>query len=324
LVACAGRIFAGLYSSPRLLATRFLRAPQAADLAEEVLGCGADIIHAQFLGVASTLALAASRAAGIPLTVAAHARDIVCGGELVAGDHARAIFTCCELNVKDLVAKGIPAEKIVLSYHGIPRAESHRRPGTRAERKTPLILSAGRFVEKKGFEYLIRALGELKVAGCRFETVICGDGPLGKNLVETTNSLSLSETVRFAGWKDQEALGQLLDEADVLVCPSVVASDGDRDGVPNIILEAFAKGVPVIATDAGGIPEAVIAGKTGLVVPQKDPKALAEAIGTLLRDTSAGASLATGASQLLEERFNLEKNVTIIAEKWGRIADSKS
>jgi glycosyltransferase involved in cell wall biosynthesis len=276
-------IFARMFAlHPYLFIARTLRSRAAAELARLVFDGKFDTIRAHFLGVASTLGLAASKISGIPLTVFAHARDVFVDGEAVLAKaaHAQTIFTCCQANADELIRIGVPEEKIHVSYHGLPEGFGENiRAG---DQKSKTILASGRFVEKKGFRYLIKALEELKRRGADFECVICGDGPLRKDLVESVRLSGLPEAVEFPGWVSQQKMLELYAKAGVVVCPSVVAGDGDRDGIPNVILEAMACGVPVIASNAGGIPEVITDESKGLLVPSADHTALADAIEQFL------------------------------------------
>jgi hypothetical protein len=127
--------------------------------------------------------------------------------------------------------------------------------------------------------------------------------------------------VTFSGELDGAGLAAAWARADAVSAPSVVTSDGDRDGVPNALLEAMAAGLPAVATDAGGLPEAVEDGRTGLAVPQADPPALAEAIERLERDRELAERLVAGAVELLRERFSLEKNAARLGELLRAAAD---
>lgn len=293
--ACA-RIFACMFIlHPYLLIARSLRSRAAAELARQVSDGGFDTIHAHFLGVASTLGLAASKITGVPLIISAHARDIFVEGEAVHAKaaHAREIVTCCKANAEELVRIGVPEEKVRVSYHSLP--EGFGKNVRLKDRKGRTILAAGRFVEKKGFGHLIKALEELKRRAVDFECIICGDGPLKKNLAESVRLSGLTGAVEFPGWVSPEKMLELYAGTDIVVCPSVIASDGDRDGVPNVIREATACGVPVAASNVGGIPEAVTDESTGLLVPPADHTALADAIERLLADTDLRRSLSENA-----------------------------
>ncbi len=314
ILSAAFRIAGIAGANPRLLLARTLRSPAAAALASALETEAFDAVHAHFLGVASTLAMAASRMAGVPLTISAHADDIFRSGEAIPakGRHARAVFACCRANVKELVRRRVPEEKIHVAYHGLPPA------GTDTSRPSdpPLVLAMGRFVEKKGFEYLIAALRELPRWREDFRCVICGDGPLRGELEKEARATGIADRVEFPGWVDDDEKARLYSRAAVLVCPSVVAGDGDRDGVPNVILEAMAHGVPAVGTDAGGIPEAIDDGVTGIVVPQHDPALLVKGIGRILTDDRLREGMSENARALVADRFDLAKNVGVLREVW--------
>lgn len=316
-LTCAGIFARALDKHPKLLAARILRSGAAAELARAVSAGGFNVIHAHFLGVASTLGLAASKISDVPLTISAHARDIFVCGEAARAKaaHAGAVFTCCRANVEELVRMGVPNEKIRVSYHGLP--EGFGADVTSMERQGSTILAAGRFVEKKGFGHLIRVLGALRLRGVDFRCTICGDGPLGKTLVESARLSGLAGTVDFPGWLSPDRMRDLYIKADIVVCPSVIAADGDRDGVPNIILEAMACGVPVVASNVGGIPEAVLDRSTGILVPPADRASLADAIEALADDADLRRSLSEGGRSIVSEKFNLSKNINELLDTWA-------
>ena len=117
------------------------------------------------------------------------------------------------------------------------------------------IVTVGRLVEKKGFPDLLRALGRLKASGRRITCRVYGDGPLLRPLAELRDSLGLADAVYFAGERSRETIIQALHSSDVFVLTPTVTEDGDRDGIPNVLVEAMACGLPVVSTSAGGIPE---------------------------------------------------------------------
>jgi glycosyltransferase involved in cell wall biosynthesis len=172
------------------------------------------------------------------------------------------------------------------------------------------VLGVGRLVPKKGFRHLIEAAA-LSPGG--FEVELAGDGPERPDLERLAAARKVEGRVIFDGELGEEGLAAACARADAICMPSVLASDGDRDGVPNALLEAMAASLPAVTTDAGGLPEAAEDGRTGLVVPQADAQALAEALERLERDAELRARLVAGAHELLRERFSLERNAARLA-----------
>jgi glycosyltransferase involved in cell wall biosynthesis len=194
---------------------------------------------------------------------------------------ARAVVTCTMANV-DLLCEQFPARaaKIHQIYHGISsdwltpeRVVNPRAPGDRLR-----LLAVGRFVEKKGFSVLLDACAQLRAQEFPLELTLVGDGPLRGQFLAQCARLHLGELVQFAGWLDETTLREAYAWADLFCCPSVIDAQGDRDGLPNVVLEAMAAGLPVIGSAISGIPESIADGVTGLLVPPGDPAALAMAI----------------------------------------------
>ena len=184
------------------------------------------------------------------------------------------------------------------------------RPRVPASDRPFRVLAVGRLVPKKGFRHLVEAAA-LSPGG--FEVEFAGDGPERGDLERLAAARRVSGRIRFSGELDGAGLAAAFARSDAVCAPSVVAPDGDRDGVPNSLLEAMAAGLPAVAADAGGLAEAVEDGRTGLLVPPADPGALAEAIERLEGDADLPRRLASGAAELLRERFSLEKNAARLA-----------
>ena len=305
-------VAAGL-SDPRRLAGILPRlgllSPSLAHAAERA---GAGLLWAHFASLPGALAWMASRLAGLPFALSCHAWDVFVNRTLVAAQlaEARLVTVCSRAALGHLQTHyGSAADKVELVYHGLPSAPV---PGPRP----PLpgrrfrVLGVGRLVPKKGFRHLIEAAA---LAPGGFEVELAGDGPERADLARLAAARKVEGRVIFDGELGEEGLAAACARADAVCMPSVVAGDGDRDGVPNALLEAMAASLPAVTTDAGGLPEAAQDGRTGLVVPQADPQALAEAIERLERDGELRARLVSGAHELLRERFSLERNAARLA-----------
>jgi colanic acid/amylovoran biosynthesis glycosyltransferase len=180
-----------------------------------------------------------------------------------------------------LVDLGCPPARTMVHRMGIDLARFTFRPRTAPADGITRLVSVARFVEKKGLEYAIRAIAELKAAGRRVSYTMVGTGPLEADLSRLVASLGASDVVQFVGQRAQPEVMRILDGAHLVVVPSVVARDGDEEGLPVVLLEAMAMGLPVVATRHSGIPEVVEDGVSGVLVPERDVQELARAIGAL-------------------------------------------
>ena len=295
---------------PLSLWRQFARAGIVADACR---GSGIRHIHAHFANAPTTVAHLASLMSGIPFSFTAHAKDIyLTRPEVIRRHLAAAQFTatCTGYNAAHLrqIAPSIDPRKIRLIYHGIDlesfNAAADAIPQTHA-RERPLILSVGRLVPKKGHEDLIAACARLRDEEIDFRCVIVGSGPLHEALAAAIYRHGLEDVVSLHGAMTHRDLIGLYRQASLFVLAPRIADDGDRDGIPNVIAEAMAVGVPVVATDISGIPELVRHEVTGLLAPSRDPAAIASAMTRLLVDRTLARAVAAGARALLWRDFNL-------------------
>ena len=286
-----------------------------------------DIIYAHFMSTPSTIAMISSRILDIPYCISAHAKDITVEAEYIDEKIKSAKFvTICNRNAYEYLLKVSSMEdspNVYLIYHGVDfKTLKEQVPQFNVKKQVPLLLSIGRLVEKKGYKYLIEASKILKDRGFAHEIKIIAGGPLYQNTLMQIKKFKLEDRVEILG----EGKGLPFIEtakyfrvADIFVFPSIETSSGDVDGVANVLLEAAAFKVPIIASDAGGTTEVVINNKTGLVVPQRDPEKLANAIQVLLQNKSLGYELAERAYTHVSNAFNLDENVEKIERlllKW--------
>jgi glycosyltransferase involved in cell wall biosynthesis len=252
---------------------------------------GIDHIHAHFLGLPATVAYHVWRQTGIPYSLTGHARDIYVEQTPTEVIRNAAFRTTCTQHNVDYLNEKYPDSPFILVRHGIDVSQYSFR---REQSTTPpcRLLAIGRLVEKKGFIYLIRACSVLKDWQFPFHLTLIGDGPL-RSVVETEIShLEPGMAIMRSSLLPHSEIIQSLHLADLLVVPSVLAQDGDLEGIPNVILEGMAVGVPVIATPAGSIREAVKNGITGVTVEEKNPYKLAMMIQHLWIATEKRSHLA--------------------------------
>jgi colanic acid/amylovoran biosynthesis glycosyltransferase len=293
---------------------------QAGYIAPRIRGLAIAHVHAHFASGATAVALWLHQLTGIPYSFTAHAKDIYADSvepKVLQRKLARARFavTVSDYNVNYLAALRGPTDgadlsgpgRLVRIYNGLDLRQFS--PRDTVPDSPPLVLGVGRLVEKKGFADLIRACQVLRTVGCQFRCLIVGKGPLEPALRAMIHELGLTDRVELGGAMPREALLELYPRASVVVAPCVVGRDGNRDGLPTVLIEAMALGVPVVATEVTGIPELVQDGRTGLLVPQGDIEALARAIGRLLEDCVTARTLVAAGRARVEQDFDLRANV---------------
>jgi len=251
---------------------------------------------------------------GIPYSFTAHAKDIyVKTSPALLRDEAQAaqaVVTCTEYNRRYMSAQigAAGVEKLHCIYHGLDLSEfAFSRPRA-LDSKPPLILSVARLVEKKGLSDLIFAADTLRRRDRNFRVEIVGDGPLRQSLEAQVQRMGLDDRVSFLGALPHDELRRIYQRACVFALPCVVAADGDRDGIPNVLLEAMASGVPVVSTPVSGIPEVVNSEAEGLLVPPGSPARLADAVDRLLNSPELREKLALAARAKIETSFSIERN----------------
>jgi glycosyltransferase involved in cell wall biosynthesis len=279
-------------------------------------------VHAHFASGATSVALHLQRLVGIPYSFTAHAKDIyletVRPADLTRKlSGARFAVTVSDFNARRLRALA-NGTRVVRIYNGLDLERFAPDDATRAS--PPLVLAVGRLIEKKGFDDLVRACALLAERRAAFRCSIVGKGPQSATLAELIDTLDLAGRVELAGPVPRERLLGLYRQAAVLAAPCVVGSDGNRDGLPTVLVEAMALGVPVVATTVTGIPELVEDGVTGLLVPERDPDALADAIARLLTDPPLAAALVRRARRRVEESFDLHANVAQLRRLFEEVA----
>jgi glycosyltransferase involved in cell wall biosynthesis len=293
---------------------------QALALARQVRARGITHLHAHFGNVATAVARLAGYFAGVPYSFTAHARDIF-HEKVVPADLARkladakSVVTVSDYNLAFLERNyGAAAQTVRRIYNGLDMgrfgfAEAGERP--------PVIVSVGRLIDKKGFEDLIDACGLLRQRGRDFSCLIIGSGPLEEALKARIGRLGLEDAVRMLGSLPQEDVVRQVQAAAAFAAPCVVGPDGDRDGLPTVLLEAMALGTACVSTDVTGIPEILHDGETGLMVGQHDAVALADALERLLDDGALRRRLAQNARRLMEHQFDIHANAARMREVFA-------
>lgn len=318
----AARIFPRLWSElAHAQGSEAREVYQAARLACLVHERGLGHLHAHFASTATEVARLAARFAQVPYSFTAHAKDIfhesVRPADLARKlREAKAVVTVSDFNVLHLQSRfGADASRVQRLYNGLDLERFPRRdPGPRR----PRIVAVGRLVEKKGFIHLVEACELLRARGRTFSCTIIGSGEEEARLRAAIGARSLEAQVLMPGPLPQREVIRHLCEAAVFAAPCVVGTDGNADGLPTVLLEAMALGTPCVATRVTGIPEIVRDQETGLLLPEKDPVALADALERVLSNFTLADHLADHAQRLIEAEFDARRNT---ARLWDFFAD---
>lgn len=292
---------------PELLTLAPTDAAQVLEVARWVGGARITHLHAHFATSATTVARLAARITGVPYSFTAHAKDIfhtsvdrsALRTKLADAHH---VVTVSDYNAAWLREHfGAAAARVHRVYNGLdvaalPFSEPWRRNGR--------IAFVGRLVEKKGLPDLLDAVALLRERGQDVPLDVVGAGGGEDALRAQVRVLDLHDLVTFHGPLPGDRVRDVLGAASVFAAPCVHASDGDRDGLPTVLLEAMAAGTPCVSTPVTGIPEAVQHGNTGLLVPERDPDALADAVERLLGDADLRVRLAVAARRHVQRRFD--------------------
>jgi len=286
---------------------------EAVYVAREVERRNISHMHVHFALNATTIAMAINRLTDVPFSFTAHANDIFVNPILLPEKikAARFIVAISEYNKRflhDIVPGQATLDKIHVVRYGVD-TQVFSPPAHRPSRhERPVIVDVARLVEKKGHPYLIKACKILADQGYAFHCFIIGSGPQESLLKQMIKEEGLSDCVSLVGRVFQEELRDYLANADIFVLPCIVASDQDRDGLPNTLIESMAMGIPTISTTVSGVPELITDMETGLLVPPQDEVSLARAIATLLEHPELRAVLGKRGRAKVVEEFEIGKN----------------
>lgn len=304
---------------------RFRRFGQAAVLTAEL---PADVrwLYAHFIHTPSAVARYASLMTGLPWSCSAHAKDIwtLPEWELKANlDAAYWAVTCTRIGHERLLRLAPAGRTPTLLYHGIDLARfpaPHAAPSERDGRNPhePVrLLTVGRAVEKKGLDVLLAALARLP-RELSWSLTHIGGGLLLERLKAEARKLGLAERIAWRGAQSQEAVLAAYRASDLFVLPCRVAADGDRDGLPNVLVEAQSQRLACLSTRVGGIPELIRDGETGRLVPPDDPAALADALTRLIEDPAERSKLGAAGERRVRAAFDARHGVEVLATLFDR------
>lgn len=272
-------------------------------------------LHAHFASVATTVARAASALTGIPYSFTTHAKDIFhesvelndLSRKVADADHVIAISDYNHSYLRRILGPEL-SERILVVRNGLElerfpyRPDIAERPST-AEHTIPSLLAVGRLVEKKGFAHLLTALAQVRDMGLPCHLDLVGTGPLEAELRELIDALHLTELVDMHGALTQSEVREMFVSHDLLVAPFVIGADGNADGLPTVLLEGMATGIPCIAGLVTAVPEVIINDETGWLVegdnPEQIASTIAEAVHRLREDPGSVRGITNSARELV-------------------------
>lgn len=303
---------------------RLRRLGQAVVLAAEWPD-GAEWLHAHFIHTPASVAFYASLILHVPWSCSAHAKDIWTSSErdlALKLASARFVVTCTKAGRERLARLAHGPAKPILSYHGLDldRFPNFERGQSQRKGSDPLdpvvILSVGRAVEKKGYDVLLRALALLPKE-LSWRLVHIGGGELLERLQALAVSLGIAHRIHWLGAQAQEAVLVSYRQADVFALACRVAQDGDRDGLPNVLLEASSQALVCLSTDVAGVTELLDNEKNGLVVESENPKIFSEALQRLIVDPDLRLRLGKAAQRHVRQKFDHRNSVRQLADLFA-------
>lgn len=287
----------------------------AAELPQDVVR-----LHFHFLHTPASVTRYAAMMRQLPYSGSAHAKDIWTSPDWEIREKLAQcdwLVTCTASGAEHLRTLAPYPDRVALQYHGIDLNRfplPDRKPQSAQEPVT--IVSVGRAVPKKGFGDLLAALSQIP-KDLDWRLVHIGGGKLLASLKQQAVDLHLYDRIEWRGPQPQTAVLDALRQADIFVLASKIAKDGDRDGLPNVLMEAQSQGVAVVATEVSAIPELIEQQKTGLLVPPGDPVALSAALEKLIRDQSLRQELGQAGAKRVRQSFNAAHELDILARRFG-------
>lgn len=273
-------------------------------------------IHAGWASHPASIAWGAAKESDLPWSFSGHARDVFVNGGNLVGKLGAARFAAVCTRAAALHLQGLmssDAGKIIYAPHGVPVDEMAFSPWQPSGE--PRLLSVGRLVEKKGFGSLLDAYAILQAREFAFSACIIGEGPLREELLLRRDRLDLKSRVQFPGAMPPSEIFPTMHASHCLIVPSRHAADGDRDGLPNVILEAAACGLPLVATRAGAIEEFVDE-TTGILCKAGRAEELADAIEAVFRENEETESRRQAARRRVESDFDSFNNASRFLEAF--------
>ncbi len=317
------RAIRGNLSSPKFLSRALVVVPKAAYAARRMVELDVDHLHAHYATHPALFAYVVNLLTGIPYSFTVHAHDLYVERPMLREKIAasRFVVAISEFNRRMMIDLygSIAAERVVVVHCGIDPALF--RPCERSSRSDIFtIVCVASLAGYKGQRYLIDACARLRDRNVPFRCLLIGEGEDRPRLEAQIRDLNLEGHVVLMGALPRQRVSEVLQQVDVMALPSVVMPNGKMEGIPVALMEALATGIPVVATAISGIPELVRDGETGLLVPERNAAALADALMRLYADPDLGRRLAATGRELVVREFNLEHNVAQLCRlfEWNR------
>jgi len=313
-------LLAGTATSPNLFLRTLALIPKSVYLGERLQSLGVRHIHAHFATHPTTAALVIAALTDISFSFTAHAHDIFIRHNLLRRKikAARLVRVISEFN-RDYLAELYPKECLgkLLTIHVGIEPDCYLSPIPSSEKpavERPALLCVAALEPYKGLDILVRACRILKERGRTFKCSVVGSGPQRDSLTQLVRSHDVGDVLEILGAQEEHEVARLMARATIFVLPSIIARNGQMEGIPVALMEAMAAGLPVIASRLSGIPELVEHDVTGLLVEPGDHETLAEAVERLLNDADLRRRLGESGRQRVERKFRLDHSVSSLLE----------
>jgi glycosyltransferase involved in cell wall biosynthesis len=322
-LSVAGTVVAAHARRPGILVRALATIPLAAAHARRFRRARVDHVHAHFANYPTLAAWVAHRLAGVPYSFTPHAHDLFVHQAMLARKAADAAFVVAisDYNRRFLLEQAGPEISVPIVRYGIDPARFPFQVRPANGTAPPRIACVGRLLAYKGHAVLLRALAGADVppplAGAQLELV--GDGPLRAELERDVAALGLRDRVRFHGAVPEPVVADVLARADVFALPSVISPDGDREGIPNALIEAMAAGLPAVSTYHSGVPELIEDGRTGYLAQPGDVDDLRAALVRALTEPDP-APRAEAARAVVEAEFSQHRSARRLVELFGAVS----
>ena len=218
-----------------------------------------------------------------------------------------------------LIEMGCSEQKIVVHRMGIDTGKFCYFPRKRGKDGTVRLLTIARLIEKKGVQYAVQAVADVLKRYSNIEYKIVGDGPVKNTLEDLIEGLNVGNNVKLFGWRQQEEIIELMKHTDILIAPSVMSEDGDEEGIPVVLMEALAQGMPVLSTQHSGIPELVQDGESGFLVPERNVDALADKLELLIKHTEIWSEMGRAGREYVEIHYDIDKLNDKLVQLYQRV-----